>query len=464
MSEKKFKFQFPHVFALMFMITIVMAVLTWIVPAGEFTRAKQGAITKVVAGSFHLVQAKPQGFWQVFEAVAKGWQQSAVMIFMVFFVGAAITTLEQTGAIRVGLSKVVKGLKGKELYAVGIVMAIMSIGGATGVFANPVVALMPIGLMLSKALGYDELVGFAMIYLGAYAGFNVGWGNVFTVGIAHTIAELPMFSGMGVRVLFHIVNLALSIGFVAMYIKKVKADPTKSLTYSADKAKEEVSHYNQEESLTTRQGLCLLIAVGSFAAIIYGSIQLNWGIPHYSVVFIMMAVFSGLVGGLGVTGTANAFVKGCGTMVYAGFVIGMARAISVVMTDGKIIDTIVNYMAMPIAQAGPVLGANMMLAANIVINFFIPSGSGQAVTVMPIMVPLADLTGITRQVATQAFQFGDGFTNCIMPTAGVVMGCLGIANISYEKYVGWFWPFLLTQLGLAFIAITVLQIMKWGPA
>jgi uncharacterized ion transporter superfamily protein YfcC len=464
-SEKKIKLKFPHVFALMFMITIFMAILTWIVPAGEFTRVKQGAITKVVAGSYHFVKAQPQGFWQIFESVAKGWQQSAVMIFMVFFVGAAITTLEQTGSIRVGLSKVVKGLKGREIYAVGIVMAIMSIGGATGVFANPVVALMPIGLMLSKALGYDEVVGFGMIYLGSYAGFNVGWGNVFTVGIAHSIAELPMFSGMAVRVLFHIVNLAMSIGFVALYIKKIKADPTQSLTYSPDKIDDEdTAVHSKDEKLTTRQMICLLIAVGSFAAIIYGSINLKWGIQHYSVVFIMMAVFSGLVGGLGVTGTANAFVKGCGTMVYAGFVIGMARAISVVMTDGKIIDTIVNWLAMPIAQAGPVLGANMMLAANIIINFFIPSGSGQAVTVMPIMVPLADLTGITRQVATQAFQFGDGFTNCIIPTAGVVMGCLGIAKISYEKYVGWFWPFLATQVVLAFIAITILQIMKWGPA
>ncbi len=137
MSEKKIKLKFPHVFALMFMITIFMAILTWIVPAGEFTRVKQGAITKVVAGSYHFVKAQPQGFWQVFESVAKGWQQSAVMIFMVFFVGAAITTLEQTGSIRVGLSKVVKGLKGREIYAVGIVMAIMSIGGATGVFCQP---------------------------------------------------------------------------------------------------------------------------------------------------------------------------------------------------------------------------------------------------------------------------------------------------------------------------------------
>ena len=291
-----------------------------------------------------MVKAQPQGFWAIFESVAKGWQQSAVMIFMVFFVGAAITTLEQTGAIRVGLSKVVKGLKGKEIYAVGIVMAIMSIGGATGVFANPVMALMPIGLMLSKALGYDEVVGFGRIYLGSYAGFNVGWGNVFTVGIAHSIAELPMFSAMAVRVLFHIVNLALTIGFMSMYIKKIKADLTQSLTYSPDKVHEEEENIHaKDEKLTTRQTICLLIAVTSFAAIIYGSIKLNWCIQHYSVVFIMMSVFSGLVGGLGITGTANAFVKGCGTMVYAGFVIGMARAISVVMTDGKIIDTITGW-------------------------------------------------------------------------------------------------------------------------
>ena len=467
MSGKKIKFEFPHVFALMFILTILMAALTWVVPAGEFTRVKQGAITKVVAGSFHFVKSQPQGFWQIFEAVSKGWQQSAAIIFMVFFVGGAITTLEKTGSLRVGLAKVVKNLKGKELTAVAIVMTIMSIGGATGVFANPVVALIPIGLMLSKALGYDEVVGFGMIYLGAYAGFNVGWGNVFTVGIAHDIAQLPMFSGMGVRVFFHIANLILTFGFLAMYIKRIKADPTQSLTYNGEKVKEEIDatkHKEEEESLSLRQSLCLVIALVSFAAIIYGSINLKWSFNEYSVVFIMMAVFSGIIGGLGVSGTAEAFVKGCGTMVYAAFVVGMARAISVVMIDGKIMDTLVYWMSAPISLVGPVLGANLMLLANIVINFFIPSGSGQAVTVMPIMVPIADLTGITRQVATQAFQFGDGFTNCIIPTSGTLMGCLGIAKISYEKYVGWFTKFLVVQLILSAVAITVLQIMKWGPA
>ena len=250
-----------------------------------------------------------------------------------------------------------------------------------------------------------------------------------------------------------------------MYIKRITVDPTKSLTYNAEKAKTEATvQEEKEENISLRQSLCLLIAVACFAAIIYGSLYMKWSFNQYSVMFVMMAVLCGIVGGLGISGTAEAFVKGCGTMVYAAFVVGMARAISVVMIDGKIMDTLVYWLSAPISLVGPVLGANLMLFANIIINFFIPSGSGQAVTVMPIMVPIADLTGITRQVATQAFQFGDGFTNCIIPTSGTLKGCLGIAKISYEKYVGWFTKFLVVQLILSAVAITVLQIMKWGPA
>lgn len=456
------KSRVPHVFALMFIITVLMAVLTWLIPAGQYERVKEGTVTKVVADSFKVVDANPQGFWEIFNSVVKGWVQSASMIFMVFFVGGAIRILEETGTIRVGMNRIVHKLKGKELWAVAIIMLLMSIGGATGVFANPVVALIPLGILLAKGLGYDSVVGFAMIYLGSYAGFNVGWGNVFTVGIAHNIAELPIFSGFGVRVFFHIVNLLLTFGFVYLYIRKVQADPTKSLVYSPENAAEEKNHFEEHESMALRHMICTAIVVISFGAIIYGSLQLKWGIDQYSVVFFMMAVFCGLIGGLGMNGTAQAFVKGCASMAYAALVIGMARAISVVMTDGKIIDTVVYYLSLPISKYGPVIGANLMFFANIVINFFIPSGSGQAVTVMPIMVPLADLTGITRQVAVQAFQFGDGFTNCFIPTASVVMGCLGIAGIAYEKYVKWIFPLIALQIVLAMAALTVLQTIGWS--
>jgi uncharacterized ion transporter superfamily protein YfcC len=464
MSDRVKKSKIPHVFALMFIITILMAVLTWIVPAGQYERVKEGTITKVVADSFRIVDPNPQGFWDVFNAVVKGWIQSASMIFMVFFVGGAIKILEETGTIRVGMNHIIHKLKGKEIWAVAIIMFLMSIGGATGVFANPVVALIPLGIVLAKGLGYDNVVGFAMIYLGSYIGFNVGWGNVFTVGIAHTIAELPMFSGFGVRVFFHVVNYILVFGFVYLYIKKIKADPTNSLTYSIEEPAAQNNIFEGKEAMTTRHMICTAIVVVAFGAIIYGSLRLKWGIDHYSVVFLMVAVFCGLLGGLGINGTSIAFVKGCSSMAYAALVIGMARGISVVMTDGKIIDTVVYYLSLPIAMFGPVVGAVFMFFANIVINFFIPSGSGQAVTVMPIMVPLADLTGITRQVAVQAFQFGDGFTNCIIPTASVLMGCLGLSGIPYEKYVKWAAPLIAIQLVLAAIALVVLQLLHWGPA
>lgn len=461
MAERTKKSRVPHVFALMFLITIIMAILTWVIPAGEYERIKVGARTVVVADSFKVVDSNPQGFWQIFDAVVKGWIQSASMIFMVFFVGGAIKILEETGTIRVGMNRIVHKLKGKEFLAVTVIMILMSIGGATGVFANPVIALIPLGILLAKGLGYDAVVGFAIIYLGSYAGFNVGWGNVFTVGIAHEIAELPMFSGFGVRVLFHIVNVALCIGFVYLYAKKIKNDPTKSLLYSAEEAAEEKNHFEEQEHMDLRHILCTLIVFFGFGMIIYGSLELNWGINHYSVIFFMMAVFCGLIGGLGINGTSSNFVKGAGNMAYAALVIGMARAISVVMTDGKIIDTVVYYLSLPIAKYGPVIGANLMFFANTVLNFFIPSGSGQAVTVMPIMVPLADLTHITRQVAVQAFQFGDGLSNCFIPTSSVLMGCLGLASLSYEKYVKWVFPLIALQISLAVVALTVLQMMQW---
>ncbi|SDF83144.1 YfcC family protein [Sporolituus thermophilus] len=451
-----------HVYALMFGFVVLLAALTWIIPAGEYQRVKQGGMTKVVAGTFHTVPANPQGIFDIFAAVVKGWEQAANLIFMIFFIGAAIKILEETGVIGAGMTRLVSNLKGKEMYALAIVTLITSFGGAIGVLANSVVALMPLGLMLSKALGYDEAVGLGMIYLGAYAGFNVGWANVSTVGIAQSIAELPLFSGLWMRVFFHLFNVVIIIAFLYLYCKQIKQDPTKSLTYGLDRpAASTINGFGEVGEFTLRHKLVTLIVLVGFGAIIYGSMKLNWGISHFSIAFLMMGVAGGLTGGLGVNGTCKAFVRGLNSIVFAACVVGMARAISVVMVEGKIIDTIVHYLSLPIGSMGPVLGANMMYVVNIIVNFIIPSGSGQAVTVMPLMVPLADLTGITRQVAVQAFQFGDGFANCIAPTAGTLMACLGIAGIPFDRYAKWFLPVLAVQLLLGAVAITVLQMIGW---
>ena len=464
------KFKLPHVAAFLFIMVLIVIGFTWVIPAGEYERvtvavggAKQ---IRVVPDTYRQVPAAPQQVWKVLPALVNGFTQSAGMIFMVFFCGAAIYVLEKTGTVRVFFQRIIKKVSGKEHWAIFAVMFLMSMGGATGAFANTTLALLPLGILLARGMGFDNTVGFGMIYLGAYAGFNVGWGNVFTIGIAQNIAELKEFSGFYVRVLFHIVNLLISYMLVARYAAQIKKDPYRSLNYESGMSMTEVfgseEGMSAMEPLTFRHVLCAALTVAGFVAIVWGALQWGWGVPEYSSVFIAMAILNGLCGGLGVNGTTDAFIKGCGSIIVGAFVIGIARAISVVMTDGKIIDSVVFYLAQPISHYGPVVGANLMFYANVLINFFIPSGSGQAVAVMPLMVPLADLSGITRQVAVQAFQFGDGFSNCIFPTAGVVMSSLALAKIPYSRYVKWFLPLLLLQLVLASVALTVLQLIGWN--
>ena len=467
---KKNNFKLPHVVAFLFIMVLVVIGLTWVIPAGEYERttvtvgtAKQ---VRVVADTYKEVTPAPQQVWKVLPALVKGFEQSAGMIFMVFFCGAAIYILEKTGTVRVFFQRIIRRVSGREHWAIFAVMFFMSMGGATGAFANTTLALLPLGILLARGLGFDNTVGFGMIYLGAYAGFNVGWGNVFTIGIAQNIAELKEFSGLYARILFHLVNFIISYMLVARYARRVKINPYSSLNYEDGMSLDEVFGAEKQdgalENLSFRHIVCATLTIAGFAAIVWGSLQWGWGVPQYSSTFLAMAILCGLCGGLGVNGTASEFIRGCGTMVAGAFVIGIARAISVVMSDGKIIDSVVYYLAQPISHYGPVVGANLMFYANVLINFFVPSGSGQAVAVMPLMVPLADLAGITRQVAVQAFQFGDGFSNCIFPTAGVLMSSLALAKIPYGKYVKWFLPLLLLQLVLASVALTVLQLMGWN--
>lgn len=459
----------PHIFVLLLSITIIVAVLTYIVPAGQFERVEVGNYKEVVPNSYHRVDQNGQNPWDVFKAIVSGFRDSADLIFMIIFCGAAIHILEESRTIEKGFKRLVVKLNGKEWLAIFAVMFVMSIGGATGVFGNPTIAIIPIGMMLSRAMGYDDTLGFAMIFFGAFSGFNVGWANVVTIGIAQEIAGIPILSGFGVRVIFHIVNFALCYGFVLLYLKNIKNTPTKSLNYEPGLNTSEYMglaagiQHEGDSKLDKGNIASILVMVIGFSCIIYCSIKYNWGIQDYSAVFLIMSILIGLFNGFGINGTAKEFVKGCQKMISAAFIVGIARSIAVVMTNGQIIDTVVNALVVPIDKFGPVLGANFMLLANIIINFFISSGSGQATTVMPIMTPIAQLTGVSRQIAVQAFQFGDGFTNCIIPTVGSLMGGLGLAKIPYNKYLKWFTPLLVVQLILSFMAITILQIMQWGP-
>ena len=469
MEKKKFKFEMPSTCALLFMLTIFAAILTWVIPAGEFDTEQVENTTRVIAGTYHAIEQSPQGPWDVLTATIQGFQNSAVLLVMVMFIGAAVHLLQKTGAIEVAFKSIAGGGKNANDYVIAFaIMLFMTIGGACGVFANPTVALVPIGIILSQAIGLDAASGMMLVYLGAYSGFNIGWANPSTLGVAHPIAELPVFSGMGVRIFIHIINFIMTYVFVVMYMKRIRKDPTKSLNYEPGLKTSDFMGLQDEGNtaelsghLSAGQLIALVSTLGAIVVVVIGSVLYGWGNSQFAAVFLLVSIIIGLTNGYGINGTTKEFIAGCSKMVNAGFIVGFANAISVVLTNGHILNTIVYYLSMPLSSVGSVLGANLMMVINTIINLFIPSGSGQAAVVMPLMVPTADLTGITRQVAVQAYQFGAGFADCVIPTAGTLMGSLGIAGIAWNKWVKNYAVLLAAQFVFAVIMLTIIQTVGW---
>ena len=304
MENNKKKLQIPSTCALLFMLMIVCAILTWIVPAGEFDTEKVGDLNKVIAGTYHTVEASPVGPWATIMAVVQGFYKAAKLMVMIMFVGGAVEILEKTGAIHAAFGKLASKQNLNVNVLVFLVMAFMSIGGAAGVFANPVVALIPIGIILATNLGYDSFTGFLLVYMGAYSGFNVGWANASTIGTAQPIAELPIFSGFSVRVVLNIINFAICYFFTIRYMKTIKADPKKSLNYEAGMSASDSMGAGKdgakaiEAHLTTKHLISLIGLVVAVAAILVGSVKYKWSYDQIAATFFTLAVVVGLLNGM----------------------------------------------------------------------------------------------------------------------------------------------------------------------
>lgn len=446
----------PHVWALLFGLAALCAVLTWIIPAGAFERQEINGRMMVVANTYARTEASPVGLWGLLLALPKGWYDIANGIFMVFFVGAALKVLEVTGALSAALQKLVVAFRGKELLGVCVISVAFSLLGMGDNLGMAVLAIVPLCVVVAEAMNFDALVGLAMSYIAYHIGFSAGEINIFTTAIAQDMAEIPRFSGMGVRILLHVLLMGSFLYFTLKYCIKISRDKEKSLC-----PKSSFSIELGEAQLTGCQILILIAFVVDMAIVVYGAIVYGWSYQQFSAMFLILAIFAGLVGGLGINGTAVACVDGCANVAYGALVIGIARSISIILTEGGIIDTIVYALSKPISSVGPVFGALMMFLANIVVNIFIPSGSGQAAAVMPLMIPLADVTGISRHVAIIAFQMGDGLNNFIIPTAAMLMASLGMIGLPYNKYLKWAIPIFLVHALIAAAVVVILQLVGW---
>lgn len=464
--EKQKRSRIPHTFVTLIAFTIVMAILTYVLPAGQFERTEVNGRTVVIPNSYTVVDSNPQGLFDVLKSIPTGMTETADIIFFLFIVGGAFQLITDSGMISSGISLLVKKLQGKEKWVIPILILVFGILGSTMGLSEETIVFIPIGVALALALGYDALVGLGMISLGAAIGFFAGFMNPFSVGVAQEIAELPLFSGVGFRLIILAILWIVTSAYLMRYAEKVKKNPENSLLYNRKKGThvtEGTINFDDLPPFTKRHLATLLVFVGGFAIIGYGVFQYGWFIVEIGSVFLGMGILTGFISRMRPSEIAESFVVGAKEMVFAGLIVGVARSILVVMENGLIIDTLINGLSNVISSLPDSLAVVGMYLTQIVVNFFIPSGSGQAAATMPVMIPLADTLGITRQTAVLAFQFGDGFMDSIIPTSGVLMAQLSIAKVSYDTWLKFIGKLMGIWLTIGLIFLLIANAIQYGP-
>jgi uncharacterized ion transporter superfamily protein YfcC len=455
MPSKPRRFRVPHTLVLLFGMIVVALLLTYILPAGTFERVEnEHGRMQVVAGSFQQTpDHPPPSPIAVFTAVPRGLVAAAEIIFFVFIIGGAFAVLRETGAIDALLGAALRRLGHRPMWLLLGGVVLFMAGSSTIGMAEEYLPFIPVLVALALALGYDALTGVAIVTIGYSVGYGVATINPFTVLIAQDVAGLQPASGLWFRLVLTAVFVPIGVYHVWRYASRVKADPSRSLV--ADVAPPAAAVVHQATTLTVTHRFALATVGMVLIVLIYGLTQRGWYLIEMSALFLALALLLAIVGRIDADRAATAFGTGAAELTMTALLIGFARAIQVVLDDGAVIDTIVHGLAVPLQSLGPSLAAIGMLVVQTLTNFFIPSGSGQAYVTMPIMAPLADVVGVSRQVAVLAFQFGDGFTNILVPTNPVIIGMLAIAGVPYDRWLRFVLPFMLKVWAAAALALVV---------
>lgn len=466
----------PHVFALLSFVILGCSVLTYFIPSGEYERVEKsiGELTRnvVVPDSFEKFPkhisgtgvlvgesvdgyASPVSFLQILTAIPRGMEGAADIIFFIFVIGGVFGILQRSGAITASIQKLISKYGSNGPLLTIILMIVISVGGSTLGMGEEFIPLVPIFLYVSKKLGYDRIYGLAIVMLAADIGFAAATTNPFTIQIAQGIAEVPLGSGIGFRLIFYVFCMAVTLQYVLSYGAKVKLNPANSLMPDDDFELKGVDI--DDSQFTSRHKWILALSGLLFVLILWAVQKQGWWLAEMGGGFLLIGLVTAMVAKMKVNETALAFAKGAEEMVIAALVVGFAKGISVVLEDGQIMDSLIYYAASVLENVNNIVAAEGMLVFQSLLNFFIPSGSGQAATTMPLMAPLADVLGLSRQTAVFAFTCGDGFSNTIIPTSAILMAMLSLAGIPYNKWIKFMWPLFLRLILLSaiFIAIAV---------
>lgn len=427
----------PNTYVIIAALIVLCAVLTWFVPGGQYAAADDGTL------SYQEVGSVPQT-WQVFSAIYNGFVKQAGIIIFILVVGGAFWLLNATGAIDAGIRLLIARIGTKDKAVLVTLTLLFSFGGAVFGMSEEAIPFVGIVVPLVVSMGYDAIMGLLVVYVASNIGFSSAFLNPFTVGIAQGMADLPPFSGMGYRIFCWTFLTALLCLFVVFYAKKTRKASHERTQVMADK-------------LTSRQAWILIVLFLTVAALIVGVTLWGWYMPEITGLFLAMGILCGIIAGFNANRIADELIAGARDILSAALVVGFATGIVIILQDGKIVDSILHGMQESLSGTGEASSLTAMYGIQAVINFLIPSATAKAAITIPIMAPFSDLVGVSRQAMVLAFQFGDGFTNMITPTSGVLMAALAMARVPYEKWVKWIWKgvVVLLLLGLLLLLPTL---------
>ena len=453
--EKSFFERVPHAITIVFFIILLVTGMTYILPAGTYERINLDGRSTVVPGSYKVIDSTPIGVLEMFKAIPLGFKSASEIIFIVLAGGIMFGFMEKSKAIENAIGTLIKkmGLKRKYLIVVIMTFTYGLLGVSVGLENN--IALIPVAAVLSLALGGDLILA-AGISVGAMTiGFGLSPINPYTIGTGHKIAELPMFSGAFLRTILCSIGLVVMAFYNVRYFKKIILNDQESLAIGLNTKNLTLSKAIKDYSLSITNWSIIGIFVLGLILIIYGVFNLDWHINELSAVFLIIAFLTGLFSKMGGNSMSKIVLESVAVAAPGAFMVGFATTIKVLMEMGNIGDTI-SYQLSIILEGLPLyLSAICMSISQSFINFFIPSGSGQALATLPVMIPLGESLGLNRQITILAFQVGDGLTNLINPTLGGLIAMLSMSRVPIDRWIRFIFPVLIVLILIAFLALIV---------
>ncbi|WP_324754204.1 YfcC family protein [Roseovarius sp. Pro17] len=472
-DEQALESRFPTAYTILFLLIIVIAVLTWIIPAGQYERIFDPALDRevAVAGSYAQVDRNPQGFVDVMLAPIAGFYDpdsyaaNAIDVALfVLFLGGFLGVVNATGAVDTGIRAAMTRMKGREIWMIPILMTVFALGGTTYGMAEETLAFYAILIPVMIAAGYDAVTGVAVIMIGAGIGVLGSTINPFATVIASNAAGIPFTDGIVLRVIILLAGLAICAAFVMRYAQRVKADPSRSVVaHQAEAHKrlflKDTPAGEVDDVLSTTQKVVLVVFALTFVVMIWGVASQDWWMARMGALFLGAAIVTGVIARMGEKKLTGSFVDGARDLLGVALVIGLARGIVVIMEQGLIADTILHSAEETLAGVGELAFINLMFWIEAGMSFLVPSSSGLAVLSMPILAPLADFANVSRDLVVTAYQSASGLVNLINPTFAVVIGGLAIGRVSYDRWLVFIWPLLLALIVLITAAISIAAII-----